>query len=50
MNKKDQPLVSVVIASYNSGRTIEQTLKSIKNQTYKRIETIVVDSKNYLKN
>lgn len=39
-----EPLVSVVIATYNSGRTIEKCLESIKNQTYSPIEMIVVDS------
>ena len=37
------PLVSVVIPTYNSEKTIERCLESIKNQTYKNIEIIVVD-------
>lgn len=36
-------LVSVIIPTYNSERTIKQCLESIKNQTYQNIETIVVD-------
>lgn len=39
-----QPLVSYVITSKNGGGYIERVLKGIKNQTYKNIETIVVDN------
>lgn len=42
-NNKLQPLVSVVIPAYNSERWIEETLKSVLNQTYPNIEVIVVD-------
>ena len=42
-----RPLVSVIIATYNSRRTIEECLVSIKNQTYSNIETIVVDGLTY---
>lgn len=38
-----EPLVSVVTPSYNSERYIGETLLSVKNQTYKNIEHIVVD-------
>jgi len=37
------PLVSIVIPTYNSSKTIRKCLESIKNQTYKNIEIIVVD-------
>lgn len=37
------PLVSVVVVSYNSVCTIEETLDSIKAQTYKNLELIVSD-------
>ena len=40
MNK---PLVSVVIPTYNSEKTLGKCLESIKKQSYKNIETIVVD-------
>ncbi len=38
-----RPLVSVIIPSYNSAHTIGKTLESIRKQTYKIVETIVVD-------
>jgi glycosyltransferase involved in cell wall biosynthesis len=37
------PLVSVVTPSYNKGTFIEETILSVKNQTYPRIEHIVID-------
>ncbi len=37
------PLVSFVVTSYNYSQFIEKTLESIKNQTYKNFEIIVVD-------
>jgi glycosyltransferase involved in cell wall biosynthesis len=37
-------LVSVVIPTYNSEKTLAKCLESIKNQTYKNVEIIVVDS------
>lgn len=37
------PLVSVVVASYNSKDTILETLESIKSQTYENIELIITD-------
>lgn len=46
-DKGHQVLVSVVIPTHNSGRTIERCLTSITKQSYKKIEIIVVDSKNY---
>ena len=39
-----EKLVSVNIPTYNSESTLEQCLKAVKNQTYKNIEIIIVDS------
>jgi len=39
----DKPLVSIATPSYNKGRFIEETILSVKNQTYPRIEHIVID-------
>ncbi|MDE5978854.1 MAG: glycosyltransferase, partial [Muribaculaceae bacterium] len=35
--------ISVITATYNSGATIEDTLRSVLNQTYGNIEHIVID-------
>jgi len=43
MENLQKPLVSVIIPTYNSQATIGRCLRSIKNQTYKKIEIIVVD-------
>ncbi|MEM3442974.1 MAG: glycosyltransferase [Candidatus Bathyarchaeia archaeon] len=40
----ETPLVSVIIPTLNSGKTLERCLKSIQNQKYKNIEIIVVDA------
>ncbi len=40
---KAEPLVSIIIASYNSKDTIKYCLDSLLNQTYKNIEIIVCD-------
>jgi glycosyltransferase involved in cell wall biosynthesis len=39
-----EPLVSVIIPTKNSVYTIERTLLSVKNQTYRNLEVIVVDN------
>ncbi len=41
---KDNPLVSVVIPTYNSEKTLPKCLESIKNQTYNTVEIIIVDN------
>lgn len=37
------PLVSIVVASYNNGKYLEQCLESAVNQTYHHIEIIIAD-------
>ena len=41
MDKK--PLVSIIIATYNRGKSINKAIESVLNQTYKDIEIIVID-------
>lgn len=43
MTKTEQPLVSVPVVTYNSAKTILETLESIKAQTYPNIELIISD-------
>ncbi len=40
---RKNPLVTIIIPTYCAEKNIERCLKSIKKQTYKNIETIVVD-------
>ncbi len=40
---KNNPIVSVVIATYNKGKHIENAIESVLNQTYKNTEIIVID-------
>lgn len=39
----DQPLISVIIPSYNCATTIQVAVLSMINQTYKNLEIIIVD-------
>lgn len=43
MNTENADLFSVIIASYNRSGLIEESLNSVKNQTYRPIEVIVID-------
>ena len=43
MNHTSNPLVSIIVASYNYEKYISETLVSLINQTYKNIEIIVID-------
>lgn len=38
-------LVSIITVCYNSEKTIEQTVKSVLNQTYKNYEYVIIDGK-----
>lgn len=42
-NRCSQPLVTVVVISYNSANTIVETLDSVKAQTYQNLELIISD-------
>ena len=41
--KKQGPLISIITVSKNSSKFIQETIDSIKNQTYQNIEYIIVD-------
>jgi glycosyltransferase involved in cell wall biosynthesis len=43
MTNKNNPLVSIIVPSYNYGRYMEQCLNSIHSQTYNNLELIIVD-------
>lgn len=45
INKKTNPLISVITISKNSEKTIKKTILSVKNQTYDDFEYIIIDSK-----
>lgn len=40
----ENPLVSIIVPTYNSGHTLRKCLNSIVSQTYKNVEIIVVDN------
>ncbi len=39
-----KPLISIIIATYNSGKYLEECLKSIFKQSYKNYEIIIIDN------
>lgn len=43
MNNRISGLVSVIVTNYNNKKYIEECLNSLINQTYKKIEIIIVD-------
>ena len=40
---KNQPLISIITVVYNGAKTLEQTIKSVLEQTYPNIEYIIMD-------
>lgn len=43
LKTKDNPLVSIIVITYNSSKYVIETLNSAKDQTYKKIELIISD-------
>lgn len=43
MNNSTFPKVSIITVSFNSGKTIKETIESVINQAYPNIEYIIVD-------
>ena len=43
MKKNDNILISVCITSYNRPVTLVQTIESVRHQTYKNLEIIIID-------
>ena len=39
-----KPLVTIIIPTFNSEKTLQLCLESIRKQTYKNIDVIVVDN------
>ena len=44
MDKKDRPMISLITATFNSGKTLEKTIQSVINQSYKDFEYIIIDN------
>ena len=43
MNNKNSELISIIVPCFNSGKTIQRTIESLKNQTWNQKEIIVVN-------
>lgn len=43
MSGTDNPLVSIIIPVYNSAKYLNETIRTVKNQTYKNWEIIFID-------
>ena len=40
---KENPLISVILPVFNSEKTLERSIKSILNQTFKSFELIIIN-------
>ena len=43
MNNINSKLISIIVPCFNSGKTIQRTIESLKNQTWDQKEIIVVN-------
>jgi len=49
LSRNRDPKVSIILPNFNSEKTIETTIKSILNQSYKNWELIIVDDNSSIK-
>lgn len=42
-SKQDEPLITIITVVFNNAKTLEQTILSVVNQTYKNFEYVVID-------
>ena len=38
-----KPIFSIIIPTYNSSKTVNKTIRSVLNQSFKRYEVIIID-------
>lgn len=43
MNKKYYPKISIITITYNSAKTVEETIKSVVSQNYPNLEYLIID-------
>ncbi len=44
MSKKNQPLVSIILPSYNYEKYVGETIRSVLNQTYENFELVIIEN------
>lgn len=47
MLEKTPPLISIIIPIYNAEKTIQKTLNSVLNQSYKKFEVLMIDDSSH---